>query len=70
MVKVATLRKISFFNLKNKRNDIYCHFFNLEKLKDKTLNQNIPCINHSNVFKDYKYKKVMCRIIWNKDFNG
>jgi hypothetical protein len=70
MVKVGTLRKKTIFNVKNKRNDIYCHFFNLKKLKEKTLNKNIPCIDHSNAFKYYKYKNVKCRIIWNIDVNG
>jgi hypothetical protein len=39
------------------------------KNEKKTLNQMILCINHSNTFKDCKYKNVMCRTIWNKETN-
>lgn len=55
------------FNLQNKRNDICCHFFYLNKLKNKTLKQTIICINHSIAFKECKYKNVICRTIWNKE---
>lgn len=48
------------FNLQNKRNDTCCHFFDLKKLKNKTPKQIIICNNHSNAFKDYKYKNVIC----------
>ncbi len=35
-------------------------------MKNKIVNQIIPCINHSNAFKDYKYENVICETIWNK----
>jgi hypothetical protein len=35
----------------------------------KKKSQIILCINHSNAFKDCKYKNIICRIIWNKETN-
>jgi hypothetical protein len=54
---------------KKQCNDICCQFFYLKKWKKKALNQIILCINHSNAFKDCKYKNVICRTIWNEETN-
>jgi hypothetical protein len=51
---------------KKKRSDLCCQLFYLTTMEKKTINQIILCINHSNAFKDYKYKNVICRTIWNK----
>jgi len=62
-MEVKKNNAISTFFLKN---DLCCQFFYLTTMKKKTINQIILCINHSNAFKDYNYKNVICRTIWNK----